>query len=121
MSESIILKKKPKIEFQLLDNGFNLIDGQTEENSGFYSYNDLQAIELNKPWFPRLAKWLRVITWIFNGVPYFPDAETCKKANLIFHYKKGKLGIWLTDTYMAKTAKRCDRRFIKKRSIRGPC
>ena len=106
MSENIILKKNPKIEFQLLDNGFELIDGQTERNSGFYSYNDLQSIELNKVWFPRLAKWLRIITWIFNGVPYFPDAESCKKANLIIHFRKTKLGIWLTDSYMADKAKR---------------
>lgn len=109
MSENIILKKNPKIEFQLLDNGFNLIDGQTERNSGFYSYNDLQSIELNKVWFPRLAKWLRIITWIFNGVPYFPDAESYKKANLIFHFRKTKLGIWLTDSYMADKAKRLEK------------
>ena len=106
MSENIILKKNPKIEFQLLDNGFKLVDGQTERNSGFYSYNDLQSIELNKIWFPRLAKWLRIITWIFNGVPYFPDANSCKKANLFIHYRKTKLGIWLTDSYMADKAKR---------------
>ena len=106
MSENIILKKKPKIEFQLLDNGFELIDGQTERNTGFYSYNDLQSIDLNSVWFPRLAKWLRVITWILNGVPYFPDAESYKKANLIIHFKKTKLGIWLTDSYMADKAKR---------------
>ena len=61
MRDNIILKKNPKIEFQLLDNGFKLIDGQTERNTGFYSYNDLQSIELNKVWFPRLAKWLRII------------------------------------------------------------
>ena len=106
MSENIILRKNPKIEFQLLDNGFELIDGQTERNSGFYSYNDLQSIDLNYVWFPRLAKWLRTITWIFNGVPYFPDAESYKKANLIFHFRKTKLGIWLTDSYMADKAKR---------------
>ncbi|WP_273565706.1 hypothetical protein [Maribacter halichondriae] len=88
MSKNIILRKKPKIEFQLLDNGFTLIDAQIEQNSGLYSYNDVQSIELNKIWFPTLAKWLRIITWIFNGAPYFPDAETCKKANLIIHLKK---------------------------------
>jgi hypothetical protein len=105
MSENIILKKNPKIEFQLLDNGFQLIDEQTERNSGFYSYNDLQSIELNKIWFPRLAKWLRIFTWIFNGVPFFPDAESCKKANVIIHFKKMKIGMWLTDSYMADKAK----------------
>ena len=106
MVEHIILKKDPKIEFQLLDNGFQLVDGQTERNSGFYAYDDLKSIELNKLWFPRLAKWLRIVTWVFNGVPLFPDAESCKKANLIVHYKKTKLGIWLTDSYMADHAKR---------------
>jgi len=106
MSENIILKKNPTIEFQLLDNGFQLIDGQTEANTGFYSYSDLQSIELNKVWFPRLAKWLRVITWVLNGVPYFPDAESCKKANLIIHSRKTKLGIWLTNSHMGDKAKR---------------
>ena len=106
MGENIILKKNPKIEFKLLDNGFELIDGQTERNTGFYSYSDLQSIELNNVWFPRLAKWLRIITWILNGVPYFPDAESYKKANFIFHLRKTKLGIWLTNPYMADKAKR---------------
>ena len=107
MNENIILKKNPKIEFQLLDNGFELIDSQTERNSGFYSYNDLQSIELNKVWFPRLAKWLRSVTWILNmGVPYFPDAESYKKANIIIHFSKSKLGIWLTYSYMTDKAKR---------------
>lgn len=106
MSENIILKKNPKIEFQLLDNGFELIDGQTDRNTGFYSYNDVQSIDLNYVWFPRLAKFLRIITWIFNGVPYFPDAESYKKANLIIHFRRTKLGIWLTDSYMADKAKR---------------
>ncbi len=106
MSESIILKKKPEIKFQFLDNGFELIDGHTEQNSGSYNYSDIQSIDLNCVWFPRLAKWLRVFTWIFNGVPYFPDAKSYKKANLIIHFRKTKLGIWLTDTYMADNAKR---------------
>ena len=105
MRENIVLKKNPKIEFQLLDNGFELIDGQTEGNNGFYAYNDLQSIDLNSVWFPRMAKWLRAITWIFNGVPLFPDAESCKKANLMIHFKKSKLGIWLTDSHMADKAK----------------
>ena len=106
MSGTIILKKNPKIEFQFLDNGFQLIDEQTERNSGFYAYNDLQSIELNKTWFPRLAKWLRVFTWIVNGVPFFPDAESCKKANVIIHFREMKLGVWLTDSYMTAKAKR---------------
>lgn len=105
MSKNIILKKSPKIEFQLLDNGFQLIDEQTAQNSGFYSYTELQSIELNKTWFPRLAKWLRIITWIFNGVPYFPDADSYKKANVIIHFRNTKLGMWLTDSYMADKAK----------------
>jgi len=109
MSKRIILKKSPKIEFQLLDRGFNLIDGQTEHNSGFYAYSDVRSVELNNAWYPRLAKYLRVMTWIFNGVPYFPDAASCKKANLIFHFKETKLGIWLTDTRMADEAKRLEK------------
>ena len=114
MSENIILKNNPKIEFQLLDNGFQLIDEQTERNSGFYSYHDLQSIELNKIWFPRLAKWLRIFTWIFNGVPFFPDAESCKKANVIIHFRKTKLGMWLTDSYMVDKAKRLKELLDKK-------
>ncbi|MCF6170668.1 MAG: hypothetical protein L3J66_06805 [Bacteroidales bacterium] len=106
MSENIILKKNPKIEFQLLNNGFKLIDGQTERNTDYYAYRDLQSIELYKVWFPRLAKWLRAITWILNGVPYFPDAESYKKAKLIIHFRKAKLNIWLTNTYMADKAKK---------------
>jgi hypothetical protein len=106
MTENIILKISPKIEFQLLATGFQLIDSQNEQNSGFYSYSEVQSIDLNKVWFPRLAKWLRATSWILNGVPYFPDAESCKKANLIIRFRKVKLGIWLTDSYMTDQAKR---------------
>jgi len=70
---NIILKKSPKIDF--------------------YAYDDMQHVELNKPWFPRLAKWLRVITWIFNGVPYFPNAETYKKSNIIIH--SVQISLWV--------------------------
>ena len=118
MSENILLKKNPKIEFQLLDNGFQLIDEQTERNSGFYAYDDLQSIELNKTWFPRLAKWLRAITWIFNGVPLFPDAESYKKANVTIHLKKMKLGLWLTDSYMTAKAKML-KELLDKKAIQG--
>ena len=51
MSEIIILKNNPKIEFQLLANGFEICDSQTEQNSGFYPYKDLQSVELNNIWF----------------------------------------------------------------------
>lgn len=105
MSQNIILKKSPMIEFQFLENGFQLNDEQTVQNTGFYLYRDLQSIELNKIWFPRLAKWLRVFTWLLNGVPFFPDAESCKKANVIFHLGKDRVGLWLTDTDMVATAK----------------
>jgi len=116
MSETIVLKKEPKIEFQLLDNGFKLIDEQTDRNTGFYAFSDLESIELNKLWYPRTAKWLRVITWILNGVPYFPDGESYKKANLMRHFKKTKLHIWLTNTYMAGKARRLEELLDKKRT-----
>jgi len=105
MNENVILKKSPKIEFQLLDTGFQLIDEQTENNSGFYPYSDVHSVELNKAWFPGLAKWLRVITWLFNGVPFFPSAESCKKASVIIHLKKIRLGLWLTDSSMSNKAR----------------
>ncbi len=105
MTENIILKKNPKIEFQLLDNGFQVIDEQVERHSGFYSYDDLQSIELEKIWFPRLAKWLRIFTWVLNGVPFFPDSKSYKKAKVIIHFKETKIGMWLTEPYMADKAK----------------
>lgn len=106
MPQNITLKKNPKIEFQLLDNGFNLVDELTETNNGFYSYQELQSIDLDSAWYPRLAKWLRAITWIFNGVPFFPDSESFKKAKLLINFKNSKLGIWLTDTHMTGNAKK---------------
>ena len=104
--ETIILKKDPKIEFQLRDNGFELVDGQTKENSGFYAYEDVQSIELNKVWFPGLAKWMRIMTWVLNGVPYFQDAKSYKKANIIIQCSNAKIGIWLTTPYMARKARK---------------
>ena len=105
MSKNIILKNDPKTEFQFLENGFELIDRQTNRNSGFYSYDDLLSIDLDNAWFPRLAKWLRAITWIINGVPFFPDSDSYKKAKLTIHSEKSNLSIWLTDTFMAEKAK----------------
>ena len=105
MDAHIILKQNPKIEFQILEQGFNLTDKQTEQNSGFYAYSDLQSVKLDHAWFPRLAKWLRVFTWILNGVPLLQDGESYKKAKLMFYFKKTKLGIWLTDPNMADQAK----------------
>lgn len=106
MSETILLKENPKIEFQFTENGFQIIDEKTTQNTGIYKYSDLESVELNKIWFPKLAKWLRIITWIFNGVPYFPDADAYKKANIVITLKKKKLGIWLTNCFMASQAKR---------------
>lgn len=106
MSESILLKKEPKIEFLFSEDGFQIIDEQTDRNNGFYSYKELQSIELNKVWFPKLSVWMRIITTFLNGVPYFPDADTYKTASLIIHGRKSKIGVWLTDTAMANQAKR---------------
>lgn len=104
-AHNIVLKKNPKIEFQLLDNGFQVFDEQTERNSGFYAYQDLQNIELEKTWYPRFAKWLRIFTAVLNIVPLYPDAATCKRAKVMIHFKNTKLGMWLTDTYMVDKAK----------------
>lgn len=105
MSETIILKKKPIIEFQFRDNGFELIDKQSQQNSGFYNYEDIESVDLNKAWFPRLAKWMKILTWVLNGVPYFQDAKSYKKSNLIIHAKTIKIGIVLENPYMASKAK----------------
>lgn len=104
-AESILLKKSPKIEFQLLDDGFQVIDEQTDENSGFYSYDDIKSIELNRPWFPRLSRWMRVITTFTNGVPFFPDADSYKMANVKIKFSDSYLGMWLTDIKMANKAR----------------
>jgi len=106
MNNHFILKNNPRIEFQLLDKGFNIIDSSSKNNSGFYAYADIQSIELNNAWFPRVSKWLRVFTWITNmGVPYFPDAESYKKSSLILHFNQSRIGIWLTDSTMTDNAK----------------
>lgn len=106
MTSQIILKETPRIEVQLVDEGIQIIDDQTKRNSGFYVYSELHSIKLNKVWFIKVAKWLRVITWILNGVPLFPDAETCKKASLTIQFKHSKVGIWLSNPSMTRKAKK---------------
>jgi hypothetical protein len=106
MNENIILKNNPKTEFQLQENGFKLIDKETEQNTGFYTYNDIHAIELNKVWFPRLITWLRYTTWIFNGGVPMVGEGPWKKSNLIINIGKRKIKIWLTDSDMANKAKK---------------
>jgi hypothetical protein len=117
MGEPIILKKKPKIEFQFTASGFELIDEQSEQNNGIYAYADIQSVDLNKAWFPRLAKWMKVLTWVLNGVPYFQDAKSYKKSNIIIQTKSKKIGIVLENPYMAdkarKLKKMLDEKFIE--------
>ena len=119
MSKNIILKNDPKIEFQFLENGFELIDRQTNRNSGFYSYDDLLSIDLDNAWFPRLSNWLRAITRIINGVPFFPDSDSYKKAKLTIHSEKSSIGIWLTDTSMAEKAKKIKELLDTKSQLSG--
>ena len=105
MNENIILKKNnPRIEFQLLDNGFKLIHGQTERNTDFYSYHDIQSIELNKIWYPKLVKWLRYTTSPIFGAPLV--GKISKGANLVLIIRKTKHTIWLIDSDMVDKAKR---------------
>ena len=93
------------MEFQLQDNGFNLIDGQTEGNTGFYWYHDMQSIELNRLWYPRLLTYLRYGTWLLNGAPMV-SCESSKEANLVINGSQSKLKIWLTDVDMTAKAVR---------------
>ena len=105
MTEIITLSKNPKIEFHLDEDGFQLYNEQMENVSSFHYYSDVQSLELNNTWFPLVAKWLRPISWIANGVPLFPKADSYKKSSLIIHFKESKAGIWLSTARMAKKAK----------------
>ncbi len=106
MNANIILKNSPKTEFQLLENGFELIDGETEQNNGYYTYNDIQTIELNKLWFPKLTYWLRYATWLITlGAPMVGEGPW-KKAHIIIDIGKKKIKIWLTDSDMADKSKK---------------
>jgi hypothetical protein len=103
---TIRLKKDPLIEFRLENDGFYLNDVQHSENNGFYCYDDLNSVELNRVWFPKLSIWMRIITTILNGVPFFPDADSYKTASLILRSNDSDIGIWLTDISMANSAKK---------------
>lgn len=105
MKRNIILKQDPKVEFQFEENGFHLLDAQSENNNGYFAYEALQSISLEYAWYPRFAKFMRLFTWLMNGVPFFPDGESSKKANLTIHLENMKLGIWLTDPKMTSKAK----------------
>jgi len=118
ISDAIVLKKSPKIEFQFHENGFQVVDEQTERNSGFYSYNDVQSIKLNRAWFPRLSRWMRILTTITNGVPFFPDPDTYKFSSVTIHTKSSNLGMWLSDIEMADKAKMLKQLLDKKTSIK---
>jgi len=115
MNENIVLNKNPKIEFQFLDNGFRLLDEKAKPNSGFYLYNNIESVDLSKTWFPIIAKGLRIFTWIFNGVPFFPDEKSCKKAKIIIRFRKLKVGIWLTDSTRVDKAKKLKALLDRKR------
>ena len=78
MSENIILRNNPRTEFQFFDDGFKIIEKQAERNNGFYSFSDVQSIELNKLWYPRLVKWLRNFPGWSTGLHW--QVELRKKA-----------------------------------------
>lgn len=106
MSNPLLLKKKPNIEFHFLEHGFQLNDTETALNSGFYSYQEIQSVVLHRVWFPRLSVWMRVFTTFLNGVPFFPDADSYKFSSIVIQTDSLKIGIWLTNTTMAKQAKK---------------
>jgi hypothetical protein len=103
MAEHIILNSDPKTEFQLLDNGFKLIDGQRARNTGFYAYDDMQSVELHKLWYNGLVKWLRYGTWLINGAPLVDEIP--EKGSLDITIGKTKLTVFLTNADMLKKAK----------------
>ena len=104
MAETIILNSDPKTEFQLLDHGFKLIDGQRERNTGFYAYDDMQSVELHKLWYNGLVKWLRYGTWLINGAPLVDEFP--EKGSLDITIGKNKLTVFLTNADMLKKAKK---------------
>lgn len=111
---SRILFLGPNIRFHLREKGIEIHDEKSSEDKHFYFYDDLDEINLSHTWFPRLAKILRCFTWILNaGVPFFPDAQTFKKASLEIKYDGGVLNYWLTDVSMVRQAK------ILKKEIQG--
>ena len=103
MTKNIILNNDPKTEFQLLDNGFKLIDGQRKRNTGFYPYDEMQSIELHKLWYNGLVKWLRYGTWLINGAPLVDEIP--EKGSLDITIGKTKLTVFLTNADMLQKAK----------------
>lgn len=103
MTENIVLNNDPKTEFQLLDDGFKLIDGGRERNTGFYAYDDMQSVELNPLWYNGLAKWLRYGTWLINGAPLVDEIP--EKGSLVITIGKTKLTVYLTNTDMLRKGK----------------
>jgi hypothetical protein len=104
MGEHFVLKNDPKTEFQLLDDGFILIDGQRERNNGFYAYDDMESVELHKLWYNGLATWLRYTTWLINGAPLVDEIP--KKGSLVIGIGKTKLTVYLTNADMLLKAKK---------------
>ena len=103
MTKNIILNNDPKTEFQLLDNGFKLIDGQRKRNTGFYPYDEMQSVELHKLWYNGLVKWLRYGTWLINGAPLVDEIP--EKGSLDITIGKTKLTVFLTTADMLQKAK----------------
>ena len=103
MAQSIILNNDPKTEFQLLEKGFKLIDGQRARNTGFYPYQDMESVKLNKLWYNGLVKFLRYGTWLINGAPLVDEFP--EKGSLDITVGKSDLTIYLTNTDMLEKAK----------------
>ncbi len=102
---NLILDLNPQVKFELKENGFQIIDSGSEENSGFYLYKNVESVDLNNSWFPSFSNWIRIVTCLFNVVPFFPDADTCKKSSLFFRYKDKGFGFWITNVSMVEEAK----------------
>ena len=105
MNKQFLLNESPRILFLLQPDGFQLKFEQSRNHMVFYAYSDIQYIKLKRGWFPRFATFLRALTWILNGVPYFPDAASCKKSSFCIQLNKHSIELPLRSVSMVKKAK----------------
>ena len=105
MDKQFLLNESPRILFLLQPDGFQLKFEQSRNHMVFYAYSDIQYIKLKRGWFPRFATYMRALTWVLNGVPYFPDAASCNTSSLHIQFKKNILLLNITSISMAKKAK----------------
>ena len=100
MTQTTILRHKPRLEITFQENDFELSDHSTPDNSGIYSYSNLKSANIEKKWTNRFLSFLKYIPVGFMGSS--KGGIVINNSNLQIELKNRTLKLWLKNADMTK-------------------